>query len=264
MLGLVGLVAHLGDQPLGGEADDRAHRQEQHRGRYWVAGYAAHRSSTSGARKKTAIATVTTHSWGRSPYRAVQNTGSKATTAIPEFAPPAELRRQATAARKISDGGISLALASAPRTGISRTKPASTPNAMAARYSTQSTFVAIGATIAASPAAAANGARLSLVRSAGLPSAGCSVGAALSIGSLQGQAVMQLFGCMMAFAWTLVTLVFHLSASRLHSPGRSPPEILLIEPPRRARAQSRVLHSVFAQLSLIAHIRVIRQIFGAA
>ncbi len=32
VLGLVGLVAHLGDQPLGGEADDCADCQEQHRG----------------------------------------------------------------------------------------------------------------------------------------------------------------------------------------------------------------------------------------
>ena len=87
-----------------------------------------------------------------------------------------------------------MSLASGPRTGISRTKPASTPNAMATEYWAQSTLVAISATIAASPAAAANGARFSRVRSAG-SSAGCSVGVALSIGAPRST-VMQPFSCM--------------------------------------------------------------------
>ncbi len=99
--------------------------------RYWLGGYAAPPTSTGGARKNTATPAVTTHNWGRSPCSAVQNTGSSATTAIPELAPPAELRRNATPVRKIRDGNTSRARPSDPCNGVSRTKPARTPNATA-------------------------------------------------------------------------------------------------------------------------------------
>ena len=125
--------------------------------------------------KNTATPTVTMHNWRRSPYKAVQNTGSKATTATPEFAPPVELRRNATAARKITEGRTSLALPRAPRQRVSRTKPARTPNPKAAAYCVQVTVVPTSATSAANPADAANGARFSAMCSPGsIPSMCCS------------------------------------------------------------------------------------------